>query len=178
MELMSNIYRIVPNDFQGNILYPLSALKEKHPEIHAMHVKKYEHRKHVTELFIPQLNCYWGDVIHFSAVHPDVLVKALREAGFEEQFSFYEIDPSLLDSQKALVYINKIKEDKNHLTAEDFTEFNPAEVGKWAYIPEETTAYYRKKLAEGKKPVPFLFIPHILYKGSIEVSGMLLKKTG
>ncbi len=174
---MSKIYHIVSGDFQGSILYPLSMLREKYPEIHSAHTKKYESRKHITELFIPQLNCHWGDVIHFSAVHPDILIKTLKEAGFDEQFSFYEIDASLLDPQQTLIYINKAKEDKHNLTADDFAEFDPAEVSRWAYIPEETVSYYKRKFAEGKKPVPFLFIPHILYKGSVDVSDIQLQKT-
>ncbi len=35
----------------------------------------------------------------------------------------------------------------------------------WSYlVPDATKRYYQRKFSEGKEPVPFLFIPHILYK--------------
>lgn len=177
--MASRLYHIVRGGFKGDTLYPLNVLKNQHPDLYAKHSKKYEHRKHITELFIPQLDCYWGDVVHMSAVHPQDLVKALAAVGLNgKRYSYFEIDPTTLDPKKTVVYLNKEKENKGrHLTADDFRPFDAARVAEWGYIPKETIEYWKKKIAEGAEPLLFLFVPHILYKGSIDVSGLTIKKT-
>jgi hypothetical protein len=177
MSANSYLYHIAPKDFKGTTLYPLNVLKDVHPDLYAAQNQKYDNREHVKKLFIPQLNCYWGDVLHFSAVPPDELVKALSKAGFEKKITYFEIDPGLLDPEKTIVYLNKVKEDKTNLAEDDFVPFVASEVGKWGYIPDATIDYYRKKFERGEKPLLFLFVPHILYKGSLDVSGITPKTT-
>jgi len=175
--VMSKVYHLVRGDFKGKTLHPLSSLKGQYPDVYEEHIKKYEGRKHITETFIPQLECYWGDVIHLSAVHPQKLVETLHTAGVDKQFSYFEIDAGALDPKKTIIYLNTAKEGKRTVTKDDFVPFDAETVGEWGYIPDETVAYYKKKLAEGKNPLLFLFVPHVLYKGSIDVSGLVLKKT-
>ncbi len=67
---MIYLYHSVPKNLQGNILYPLNTLKEKHPEIYEQQVSKYVGREHMTQQRIPILDCLWNDVLHFSAVNP------------------------------------------------------------------------------------------------------------
>lgn len=179
MKSKQRIYHIVRGDFKGDTLYPLNVLKDKHPDLHEAHAKKYEHRKHITELFIPQLDCYWGDVVHMSAVHPQDLVKALAATGLAgKRYSYFEIDPATLDPKKTVIYVNKVKENmRGQLTKDDFRPFDAVRVRVWGYIPKETIAYWKKKITECKEPLLFLFVPHVLYKGNIDVSGLTLKKT-
>lgn len=101
----------------------------------------------------------------------------MKDAGYNKRFSYFEIDASLLDRNKSVVYLNLKKEDKNDLREEDFVPFDPSEVERWAYIPKDTIDYYHRKQSEGKEPTIFLFIPHILYKGNIDVGGLELKVT-
>ena len=67
---MMYLYHSVPRNLHGNILYPLNALTEKHPEIFEQQVSKYVGREHITQQRIPVIDCLWNDVLHFSAVNP------------------------------------------------------------------------------------------------------------
>ncbi len=175
---MSYLYHIVKEDFEGGTIYPLSVLKEVYPEKYGVHAAKYTDRKHVTELFIPQLQCYWNDVVHLSAVNPNEVVKKLRKAGAKKHtYSYYEIDPTTLDRAKTVVYPNNPRENSRKVSEKDFVAFDPDDLEKWNRIPDETVEYYEKSFAEGKRPLLFVFVPHILYKGTIDVSDFGVKKT-
>ncbi len=71
----------MPKNLQGNILYPLNAPKEKHPDIYEQQVSKYVGREHIKEQRITILDCLWNDVLYFSAVNPKEIKQALIEAG-------------------------------------------------------------------------------------------------
>lgn len=81
-----------------------------------------------------------------------------------KQFSYVEIDSNTLDNDNLIVYLNLDKEHMNVLTSEDFVPFEENDQNKRRTIPDITKRYYQRKFSEGKEPVPFLFIPHILYK--------------
>lgn len=170
------IYHIVPDNFTGDTLYPLRILQEKYPQ-DERYTKKYTDRPHIPQLYIPQLDCYWPDVIHFGAIHPLVLRQALTDAWFPQDFSYYAIDTDKLDQSKMIVYLNLAKADKNNLIPEDFVAFNTSELSKRSNIPQDTLVYYKKKATEGKSPIPFLFVPHILYKGIISLENIKLQHT-
>lgn len=173
------LYHIVRKDLFGKTLYPLNQLKNVNPDLYIEHNSKYANRKHITELYIPQLQCYWGDVIHLSAVHPNTVIQKLHEAGSTKQYSYpyFEIDPHQLDPSSTVVYPNNPRENPNQLTEKDFVPYDPEDIRKWAYIPEETFEYYKSQIMANKDPLLFLFVPHILYKGTIDVSGLTLQKT-
>ena len=76
---MAYIYHIVPDDFNAKTLYPLHELQKIDTDVYNHHSKKYENRPHISKLYIPQLDCYRHDVIHFGAVHPNVLRQALLD---------------------------------------------------------------------------------------------------
>jgi hypothetical protein len=111
-------------------------------------------------------------------VHPSVVAEKIVEAGGEHRvFSFYELDATMLDPQKTIVYPNTPRENKRATTEKDFTPFVPSDLEKWAVFPKETSEYYQKQIADGKKPLLFLFVPHILYRGTIDVSSLKLQTT-
>lgn len=64
------------------------------------------------------------------------------------------------------------------ITKDDFLPFDPDTIAQWNYVPSETIEYYRKKFAEGAQPKLFVFIPHILYQGTLSLDALTLKTTG
>ena len=169
---MQYLYHFVPENLQGKILYPLNVLKEKYPEAYSKHVKKYIGREKLLELKIPHLDCLWNDVIHLSAVDPKEVKQALVEAGMPEQFtmSFYVIDPSTLDPKYAIVYL--YPDDRGVLDAkpEDFKPYNADTIGSYSHLPIATKEFYRAMYAQGKLPHMYHRVPHIFYKGSLDIS--------
>jgi len=100
------LYHMVPEDMRGTVLHPLNSLKDQHPDLYVAKSAKYENRQHVMEQFLPTLEAAWNDVLHFTAVNPEELKRALVEAGMEpREMKFYQIDPSLLDPKLTTVYL-------------------------------------------------------------------------
>jgi hypothetical protein len=168
---MNYLYHRVPDNMEGGTLFPLNMLKEKYPELYAKQMSKYEGREHVTKQFIPGLECLWNDVLHLSAVHPQDIKQSLIEAGMPDyEMRYYQIDPLLLEPEKTTVYLyaHKVKED--NMKPENFAEYVPSEINKYSVLSQETQDYYKEMYGNHQRPLLFVRIPHILYKGTIDVS--------
>ncbi|MFA7192323.1 MAG: hypothetical protein WC089_03440 [Candidatus Paceibacterota bacterium] len=181
------LYHKVPADMKPNeegkkILYPLSDLKEKFPEVYAEEISKYdsnEYRKKIPELNIPTLgDAKWKDVVQMSAIHPQDLINSLNASGFYyEPMKFYKIDPEKLNQSKTTIYLNKDGVGDEDLS--NFAEFKHDDLGYHSIVPEVTKEYYKKikkineDLEPEKKKGPLLFggVPHIFHRGPIDVSG-------
>ncbi len=169
---MYYLYHWVPDNMKGDVLYPLNVLKNIDTDIYAAAASKYEGREKLMEYVIPDLNCLWNDVIHLSAVHPSEIKKALTEAGRKKIFSrqYFEIDPHLLDPQNTVVYLYKNSNVLKKTMEGNYEKFDPDTLKKHSVIPQETKEYYKQSLSEGKNPLLYHRIPHILYKGTIDIS--------
>ncbi len=173
------LYHLVPEYMKGDVLHPLNSLQDIHPEIYAKEVSKYEGRKEVMELFIPTLEAAWNEVIHLTAINPAELKQALVEAGMTpREMKFYQVDPDLLDPAKTTIYIYQ---DSNNMDPENFTKFDPQDLevhstvqprtkGHYKEVVASTKEFYKQALRMGKMPFMFVGIPHILHKGSIDIS--------
>ncbi|MFB6246368.1 MAG: hypothetical protein ABEI74_02120 [Candidatus Pacearchaeota archaeon] len=77
----------------------------------------------------------------------------------------------MLDQEKSTIYLFKYKEDPSNFTSKDqFTKFKFSKVNKYKKVPELTKKYYKKEIEAGRDPLLFMFIPHVFYKGKIDVS--------
>jgi hypothetical protein len=168
----SFLYHRVPEDMRGTTLHPLNSLKDMHPDLYVEKSAKYKGREHVMEEFIPTLKAAWNDVLHFTAVHPQELKEALVEAGLHPQeMKFYQIDPKLLDPEKTTVYLYR-DNAINKVNPNDFAAYEPDTLDQHSSLPAETKAYYKKMAEEGKRPILFVGVPHILHKGSLDISDL------
>lgn len=164
------LYHWVPQNMFGDILYPLNVLKDKYPEIYKEHKRKYEGREEVMDLIIPKINCRWNDALHLSAIHPKIVKDALCEAGGRSDYKMlcYQIDPHILEPEKTVVYLYSAPE-LDMTKEEDFIEFKPDEMDKYSLLPEKTIEYYKESYSNNRRPLAFHRVPHILYKGSINI---------
>lgn len=171
---MIYLYHSVPKNLQGNILYPLNALKEKHPDIYEQQVSKYVGREHITKQRIPILDCLWNDVLHFSAVNPKEVKQALAEAGRNPDFkmSYYQVDPKLIEPKNAIVYLYTHTDNKDKMNEENFASYNPDEVAKFSSMPQATKDYYKEMIDKGERPLLYHRIPHIPYKGTLDITDL------
>ena len=171
MNIMFYLYHSVPKECIGTVLYPLNELKEIYPEAYVKEFSKYAGRKHITEQQIPGLNCLWNDVLHFSAVHPEKIKEALREAGELSPFKrlYYQVDPRLIDPSRAIVYLYRSQEK---MTEENWAPYREMDLEEYASIPQLTKDYYKAMIEQGKHPLLYHRIPHILYKGILDVTNL------
>lgn len=172
------LYHKVPADLKGNIIHPLNELKDIHPELYSSKLKKYENRDGVMKYLIKDLECKWNDVVHMSPIHPKDLKEALLDAGFQpKEMKFFQIDPEKLDLEKTKVFLFKELRDKKSgkLNDDEIVNFKLEDLDKYSIISEKTKAYYKKIVNNHdntKMLFAFIHVPHILHKGSIDISNL------
>ena len=167
---MNFIYHRVPRNMAGTILYPLNELRDVNESVYQEHVKKYEGREHLTEARIPLLgNCLWNDVLFFSAVHPSIFWSEYEAVGFNRSpipSKSFEFDVQQLDHSKLAVLM---KMEMNR--PDEYEPFDPSRMDRYSIIPQETHDYWRiEKEAGNMRPLLYMHIPHILYRGSLDTS--------
>lgn len=169
---MEFLYHRVPKNMSGTILYPLNILKETRPDIYVQQSKKYVGREGILTAKIPPLNCLWNDVLHFTAVEPDVMRKNLEEAGFIfEPSSYFKVPLEMIIGDNAVAFTNS--EGKERLVPFlDYENFDIKRMAIYREIPISTLNYYRKIKLEGGRPMIYQFIPHILYKGNVDTKDL------
>lgn len=162
------LYHWVPENLEGSVLYPLNDLREKYPHLYRQHVQKYEGRKQVIEHRIPTLGCMWNDVLFFSPIPPHALHAACADTGIvlARGVRYFEIDPYRLDPSRTTVWLHT--DDSEN--ADEYVAYDPANLGQYAEVPEETKIHYREHYAQGLRPLIFKHVPHILYQGSLDIS--------
>lgn len=166
------LYHQLPEDMKGDVLYPLNELKDIDPDLYKAKVTKYQGREHLLDEVIPILNCKWNDVLHFSPVHPKEIQKVFGEFNHEFHCKFLEIDPKLIDPEKTVTYLYFTKGPG--LNSKEVIRFNPNEIGKHSELRYETKKYYKEKYLTSKRPLLFYKIPHILFKGSIDINNVTI----
>jgi hypothetical protein len=167
---MNYLYHWVPENMEGEVLYPLNILKEINLNLFNSQVSKYKGREKVMNQFIPTLECLWNDVLHLSAIHPKDVKNALIEAGSEKNIKMkcYQVDSNLLEIEKTTIYFSgDIPSER--MKMKNFTNYNPLELNNHSRVPQETKDYYKKMIKLGKSPLIFHKAPHILYKGTINI---------
>ena len=175
---MNYLYHRIPENMQGEIFYPLNELKDKYPESYNREIEKYKDRKSVLKTKIPILDCLWNDVLHLTCVNPKEIMRNLKKAGFYyPPKSFYKVNPSTLEEDKTIIYLYKYgKADKEYLTEKDFKRYNPDLLDKYTIFPKATKKYYQEMSIEDKNPLLFVWIPHILYRGNINIGKLEVLK--
>ncbi len=169
---MNFVYHLVPKDMRGNILYPLNELKTIFPKLYNKKAEKYKGREFLMKETIPVLNCLWNDVLHFSVVNPCDIKKALVESGYSFEAKFYKIDAMLLNKEKTVIYLFNDKDINTKLKISDFERYNLKNVSKYYCFPEGVKEYYKREFKKGRWPLLFYGIPHILFKGSINIENV------
>ena len=166
------LYHVRPDPLLGSVLYPLNELRDRHPDAFARARAKYEGREQVLNMRVPLLDCLWNDVLHLSPVHPAELVEALETAGATaDRRRFLEIDAARLEPTRTVVFLNST--DREHRFDEgQWAWFDPDVVGRIGRLPQATRDYYGECAREGTRPFLFAHVPHILYRGSLELTAL------
>ncbi len=84
----------------------------------------------------------------------------------------YEIDPELLDPKNTIVYLYKKDYVSNRMNADNFTVYDPTEIKNYITLPQLTIDYYKEIYDKGERPLVFHGVPHILYKGSLNIKDL------
>ena len=174
------VYHRVPADLRGSILYPLNQLENRVPDLHAALKQNYSTRLDIAALRIPPLgDCLWNDVLHFCPVHPARIKAALAEAGHslpDAWRRFYQVDARLLDPSATVLYqllqpfwSGRFNIDEaSAQIGRECLPFRPELLDVFAEVPRAARAYY-ESVSPGSPVILFLGVPHVLYKGELDV---------
>lgn len=158
------VYHLVPEDLRGTVIYPLNVLRTVHPDIAARKLEKYRGREHLLTSPIPPLGCVWNDVIMFSPVHPRDIRAALAEAGDVRPLrKWLEVGAVLFSPADTALYL-----PGDSPQDERFESYEPGCLERYARLPEAQRRYYRA-VAPGKAVMLFGAIPHVLYRGTVDL---------
>lgn len=165
------LYHQIPPNMSGTTLFPLNQMKDIFPEIYHTEFKKYEWRQEVPKQQIPQLNCLWNDVIFLFAVHPKEINNALTKAGLAPlKNSYYEIPLEQFD-QSCMSIWSCIFEGNERV--KNFSSFDVNQIDIYKSLGKGTYEYFRKmKETSPHRFLIYLTVPHILYKGTINIEGL------
>jgi hypothetical protein len=169
---MRYAYHMLPQDMKGEMLYPLNILNQKFPSIYNKEVAKYKHRPHILNITIPIHNCLWNDVLHLTFVHPKRIRNLLNKANIQtRKMTFLKIPIDQLDHKKCVIYFFK-KKSKEYYSPDQFERFNLNHFERYKRLKESTFNSYIEYKNEGKRPLLFMYVPHLLYKGTIFIKGL------
>ncbi len=162
------VYHRKSKSFMGDTIYPLNQLP--FPDLKTQEQNKYKGREALLEVRIPPLNCLWNDVIHCSPVYPNDTYDALRQAGFTPPTAaYFAIPVSLLLPVQTIIFLSSTQPN-NRYAAENYLQFTLENLELHRQLPEATQEYYTTCKTEGRNPLIYVGVPHILYLGLIQVN--------
>jgi hypothetical protein len=170
---LPSLYHAVPDPLVGSVLYPLNELEQRAPEAWRRAHAKYDWRPEVLQVRIPPLDCLWNDVLHFSPVPPVKIVAALEAAGLEPlRRRFFVVDAAELEPARTVIFRNARERVADRIDDEQWLPFDPALLPELSRLTEPTIGYYRECASSGTRPLLYGYLPHVLYRGSLETRGI------
>jgi hypothetical protein len=168
---MPFLYHARPARMRGDTLYPLNALRARHPDLYEDERRKYVGRELLLELRIPVLDVLWNAALHLTPIHPSRLAAVWRAAGLSSpawQREFFEIPVGHIDAKRAVWFAS------GALPFEDVTPFHPSRYRELTEAPAAHREYLRRCVGEGRSPRPFAYVPHVLVAAPVDVAGLAL----
>lgn len=166
---MTYLYHGIPEDMRGDSLLPLSKMLSIDPELSIKYLKKYDGREELLERTIPLLDRLWNDVVQLLPLHPKKLFELQRDLGLVEQlpdYRYFQIETTLLDPSKTVVFFKTAPGNEN-VTVKWLTDVNLDDLQD---IPPATAEYYRSMVGTDEPVFNYQFVPHIVYRGTVDVS--------
>lgn len=162
-------YHGVPEDMKGTELIPLNKMLEVDPELRAKYLEKYKGREEILERKLPLLDCLWNDVVQLLPLHPRQLFELQKELGLITEipdYKYYQINTSTLDPSQTVVYFKTAPGEEN-VTVQWLEDVNLDDLQT---VPPATIDYYKSMVGTGEPVFNYQFVPHIIYKGTVDVS--------
>lgn len=164
------LYYLVPLSIVGPRLLPLDCLRETSPELYDACVRKYAGREELMLERIPGLECLLNDVLFMTAVPPLQIRELHEEAGFAlPVLRWFEIDPAELESRRLHVYGYRHAERERKYEVDNWEPFRIELLTQLRSVPQATREHYAEAARAGRRPLAFFRIPHVLYRGSLDI---------
>jgi hypothetical protein len=122
---------------------------------------------------VEPLGCTWADVVFLSPAHPAPLFAALRRAGTGLRTREpWTLDARRLDPARAVIRLMRHGHDGHHADPPDEHDYLPFTTAGLRAVSQVTLAAVQRleALQPGDPWLPWVDVPHVLYRGSIPVS--------
>lgn len=167
------LYHLVPRRVVGSHLLPLNRLKGSHPALYEAYSRKYQGREHLLEQPVPGLECLWSDVLFLTAAQPSVIRELHEAAGFDvPPLRWFEVDPRALDASRLHIYWYLHSDPDLKEDPANWEPFRESLLPRLREVPEATREHYAEAARSGKRPLAFYRVPHLLYRGELELEGV------
>lgn len=166
---MTYIYHGVPEDMRMSTLIPLNQMLAVDPELRNKYLEKYKGREEILKYKIPLLECSWNDVIQFLPLHPKKVFDCQLKLDLITElpdYEYFKINLDTLDPKKTVVYFKTAPGEEN-VTIKWLKDVDLNELQE---VPLATKKYYESLVGKGQPIFNYQFVPHILYKGGVNVS--------
>ncbi|MFE9423611.1 hypothetical protein ACFYNO_11695 [Kitasatospora sp. NPDC006697] len=167
------LFHTAVHDPRGDALHPLSGLRERWPDLHERHGRKYRGREHrLLERVFP-LDCAWSEVVFLSPVDSTVLFDALRESGREvAPVPLWRLDAGRLNPARCCIRL--MRTEPGAASAEPGTpdDYLPLTTAGLRAVSQVTDRALRRlrTLPPGHHALPWGDVPHVLHRGPIPLS--------
>lgn len=173
----------------GSVLYPLNDLGRVAPRMADVQRSKYGGREAVLRAAITSAGLRFNDTVHCAPIHPHHLYAARRDLdllpqakmpGGEDRRLFFEIPLDRIVIHPTFWYRWVTRWINGYPATnvppapplDEFEPFDPARYVELVALPQEHLRYLREMKEEGKPPLTFVHIPHVLVAGPIETAGL------
>jgi len=149
-------------------------IRDKIPEIYDLHNSKYVGREDLTKLYIPQLDCLWNDVLFMTPIHPQEHQNVYDKFNYYARGTqFFKIPADMLNPAITKLYLYQKVVDLADITLpRNILDYVPSEMENYCKIPPRALAYLEDKLRKNEQFFTHHKMPHILYKGTLDVSNI------
>lgn len=165
------LYHRARTGLVGTELYPLNQLADRFPDLYQKRQDEYGSRLDITCMKVPILDCLWGDVLFLSPIHPEKICKLRVDTGYPQVTrTFFVVDPDQcgITSENAVIFRHELYEPgQMALPRSDIVPFGREVIGEYSEIPEKSIAYYRDSFSQGKRPLVYLYMPQVLFRGTL-----------
>lgn len=159
----------------GDELIPLNQMENIFPDIYQDQVSKYKGREKILKRSIPKIDCLWNDVLHFSSISPQIIFSRLRDLEFGSfaNIKWFEIPIDTVKNLPVVIYYApQVPRDNFLLTVDDIRTFDANVWQEPRILTTETEQYFLNCKNEGKSPLAFQFVPHVLVKGRVSIKDL------
>ncbi len=178
-------YHLCSQDFRGTTLYPLNDLQKVYPDLYEREKAKFVGRQAVLDFIVPGLGVVWADTVNLSALDPRLLVAERKELGVSLsnllQRRLVCIPIERFSNLRAVNYVSTthwinsspgVEGVRLTPPEEDFTPFVSSQYREMVIVPALHREYLIQQKAQGAPALGFVFIPHVLVTGPIDISGL------
>jgi hypothetical protein len=167
----------------GDVIYPLNRLAEVAADVYELQRAKYAGREGVLDAPISESGLLFNDTVHCSPVHLHWLYAAREQLGMRPSAGLaFQIPVNRLQPHTVYWYrwetpwINGYPNEDVALAPplEEFEPFDAERYRELSDVPERHRSYLRRMQRQGRRPLMFVHIPHVLVAGPIDIRGLRL----